>query len=191
MNPASPAPAAPRVAAFDVADRPETEDAPAPEEEEPEAERVSSAAAPPSPPVPAPTLIGAGWPVPPIPVIPAVTSPPVPDARPAAPPAPKKRPSGGDQGPDTWHARVLGRLNAVKTYPSSARARRQQGTVMVRFTVDRKGQVLHVALQKTSGFAPLDREALALPKRTSPLPPPPEDVAGETIELSVPVEFYF
>lgn len=126
--------------------------------------------------------------MPPVPVTAPAAQP---DAPPPAPPVRAKRPSGGEQGSDTWHARVLGRLNSVKTYPASARSRRQQGTVMVRFTVDRRGRVLSVALERSSGFAPLDREALALPGRTSPLPPPPADVLGDRIELVVPVEFYF
>jgi protein TonB len=92
--------------------------------------------------------------------------------------------------PADWQSRVLGRLNAAKSYPSSARARRQQGVVLIRFTLDRSGAVLAVALAQSSGFALLDREALALPKRASPLPEPPEDMKGQRIELVVPVEFH-
>ncbi|WP_232491855.1 energy transducer TonB family protein [Novosphingobium kaempferiae] len=187
-------PAAPHVAAFDVADRPREED-PAPDDPEPENPQKTESSEAVSPPQPQ-------LPTPPVPSVvlaqSAAPSPPqkvevqrAPAAATARPPAAKPRPSGGEPGPDTWQARVLGRLNAAKTYPASARARRQQGTVMVRFVLDRKGTVLSVSLEKSSGFAPLDREALALPKRTSPLPAPPESIAGERIELVVPVEFYF
>jgi protein TonB len=128
---------------------------------------------------------------------PAVTIPlTATSAQQAAPPpphAPPAKPVGGppSEKPADWQSRVLARLNAVKAYPSSARARRQQGVVLIRFTLDRTGAVLAVALAQTSGFALLDREALALPRRASPLPQPPEDVKGQRIELVVPVEFHF
>lgn len=184
------APAAPHVAAFDVAEPVAPQDAPAPEE--PQLAEKPLPAPLPQPVAPPPRVVMLQNPVSPPPA-PAQAAKVV-EAAPATPPASpvqKRRPSGGSDGPDTWHARVLARLNAVKTYPASARARRQQGTVLMRFTVNRQGQVLSVALQKSSGFAPLDREALALPKRTSPLPAPPDDVVGNEIALSVPVEFYF
>lgn len=188
-------PAAPHIAAFDVADRPREEEDPEPDDPEPENRQKTESSEAISPPQPQ-------LPTPPVPSVvlaqSAAPSPPqkvevqhAPAATTAPPPPAKLRSSGGEPGPDTWQARVLGRLNAAKTYPAAARARRQQGTVMVRFVLDRKGTVLSVSLEKSSGFAPLDREALALPKRTSPLPAPPESIAGERVELVVPVEFYF
>jgi protein TonB len=120
--------------------------------------------------------------------LPSVAAPSSPPPAAAKQPAPRPNPSA-EQSAD-WHARVLGRLNAMKAYPASARARRQQGVVLIRFILDRQGQVLSVSLVQGSGFAPLDREALALPKRATPLPMPPDDVPGQQIELVVPVEFH-
>lgn len=199
---AAQAPVAPHLATFDVTEPAPSKDEPVREQAEPETEpepdpaavTQPSAVAPP-PVVISQTSLARPVPVTPVQVAPAQVAPTPPSPAPPSPPPARtearKPPAGGEQGPDTWHARVLGRLNAVKTYPGSARARRQQGTVMVRFSVDRSGQVLSVTLHKTSGFASLDREALALPKRTSPLPPPPAEVRGDSIELVVPVEFYF
>ena len=68
--------------------------------------------------------------------------------------------------------------------------RRQQGVPYIRFVMDREGKVLSVRLERSSGYRPLDDEAVALPKRAQPLPKPPEDVKGETVELVVPVEFF-
>ena len=42
---------------------------------------------------------------------------------------------------------------------------------------------------RTLGHFLLDREAQAVLKRAQPLPPPPEDIAGERIELVWQVEF--
>jgi protein TonB len=108
------------------------------------------------------------------------------------PPAPAHLPTAAAAaapGPVDWQSRVLGRLNAVKRYPSSARARRQQGVALIRFSVDRSGAVGDVVLARSSGFALLDREALALPRRAAPLPPPPEDMMEAAANLVVPVDF--
>lgn len=93
-------------------------------------------------------------------------------------------------GKPTWEGLVLGALNKVKRYPREAMFRRQQGVPWIRFAMDRNGKVLSVALDRSSGSAALDAEAIALPKRAQPLPKPPRDVPGERIELVVPVEFF-
>jgi len=107
-----------------------------------------------------------------------------PESRPA-PPAPQ--PSAGKP---TWEGLVLGALNKVKRYPRDAHFARQQGVPYIRFVMNREGKVVSVRLERSSGFRSLDQEAMALPKRAQPLPKPPEDVRGDTIELVVPVEFF-
>lgn len=102
-----------------------------------------------------------------------------------APPAPQV-----SSGKPTWQGLVLAALDKVKRYPRDAHFARQQGVPYVRFTMDRQGKVLSVALERSSGFRSLDQEALSLPKRAQPLPRPPEDVKGEAIELVVPIEFF-
>ncbi len=90
----------------------------------------------------------------------------------------------------TWEGLVLGALNKVKRYPREASFRRQQGVPYIRFVMNREGKILSVQLERSSGHSALDDEAVSLPKRAQPLPRPPEDVKGETIELVVPVEFF-
>lgn len=90
----------------------------------------------------------------------------------------------------TWEGQVLAALNAAKRYPLEARRNRQQGVPWIRFTMDREGKVRSVRLEQSSGFDALDREALALPMRASPLPIPPDSVAGNRVELTVPIEFF-
>lgn len=90
----------------------------------------------------------------------------------------------------TWEGRVLAHLERRKRYPAEARARRLQGVTYVHVTMDRAGRVLSVVLERTSGHAALDREALALLRRAQPLPQPPAEVPGDRISLSVPVDFF-
>lgn len=107
-----------------------------------------------------------------------------PEAKPV-PPAPQV-----SNAKPTWQGAVLTALNKAKRYPREASFRRQQGVPWIRFTMNRDGKVLSVTLERSSGFSVLDEEAVALPKRASPLPKPPEEVKGDTIELVVPVEFF-
>lgn len=107
-----------------------------------------------------------------------------PESKPA-PPAPQV-----SSGKPTWQGLVLGALDKVKRYPRAAHFARQQGVPYLRFVMDRQGRVLSARLERSSGHRALDEEALALPKRAQPLPRPPEDVPGDTLELVVPVEFF-
>lgn len=80
-------------------------------------------------------------------------------------------------------------LQHHKTYPKSAYARRQQGTAVLVFTVDRRGRVLGSRLLSGTGHPALDREVLDMLKRASPLPPFPDGIPREKLTLSVPVGF--
>lgn len=84
---------------------------------------------------------------------------------------------------------MLGRLERFKRYPAFARFDRQQGIAYVRFVMNRDGRVLSARIERSSGYALLDEETLALVRRAEPLPKPPPEVAGDTLELVVPVEF--
>lgn len=107
-----------------------------------------------------------------------------PSSRPAPPAA------SAAASAQTWQGRLLAHLESRKRYPAEARARRLQGVANVRFTMDRQGRVLSAAVERSSGHAALDREALALLQRAQPLPPPPLETLGERITLTVPVEFF-
>lgn len=127
----------------------------------------------------------------PVPVVKPIVDPgpPVKDttAPEAKPELPAPQPSNAKP---TWEGLVLGALNKVKRYPREAAMRRRQGVPYIRFIMDREGRVLSSGIERSSGFRPLDDEAVSLPKRAQPLPKPPAEVKGETIELVVPVEFF-
>jgi protein TonB len=80
-------------------------------------------------------------------------------------------------------------LQRHKEYPRSARLRRQEGTALLYFEMDRQGRVNDFRLQRSSGYSALDQEVVALLQRASPLPPPPPDLSGNPVKLVVPVQF--
>jgi protein TonB len=60
---------------------------------------------------------------------------------------------------------------------------------VVRFRVDRSGQVIASEVVKSSGSEVLDQEALELLKRASPLPAPPDAIAEEMLDNILPIYF--
>jgi periplasmic protein TonB len=109
-------------------------------------------------------------------------------ALPAAPTQGKITPNTSNAVP-TWKSQIVALLERNKRYPESAQSRRQQGIAQVFFSLDRKGQVVASRIVRSSGTDTLDEEALALLRRAQPFPPPPREVPGERVDLTVPIRF--
>jgi protein TonB len=109
-------------------------------------------------------------------------------AIPAAPTQGRITPNTSDAVP-TWKSHILALLERHKRYPEAAQSRHQQGIAQVLFTLDRLGRVIHSRIVRSSGASMLDEEALALLLRAQPFPPPPPEVPGERVDLSVPIRF--
>lgn len=109
----------------------------------------------------------------------------------AAPPAPSLPPAPRHAGrmQANWTGEVLARLERFRRYPRAAQVARQQGVAYVHVRIDRQGRVLSAALQRSSGHALLDEEALQTFHRAQPLPAPPASLP-DPVELEVPVEFF-
>jgi protein TonB len=89
----------------------------------------------------------------------------------------------------TWRAIVSAKIKSAQRYPSRASARNEQGTVTVTFLLSRNGNVLSKSVVRSSGYAELDQEALAMIARAAPFPPFPPSITGETLNLPVPIQF--
>ncbi|MBE0457292.1 TonB family protein [Pseudoalteromonas prydzensis] len=90
----------------------------------------------------------------------------------------------------SWQDLLKAHLERNKRYPRMAKLRHQEGMPWVRFTLSKNGTVLKVNLHKSSGFSALDKEVVALVKRSSPLPTPPDQIAQNEMTIALPVEFY-
>ncbi|MGX9431148.1 MULTISPECIES: energy transducer TonB [Bradyrhizobium] len=88
--------------------------------------------------------------------------------------------------PANWQSLLMAHLERRKRYPSDARERGARGIAYVRFTIDGAGKVLSASLVRSSGFAELDQEVVALVHRASPVPAPPPGVSRT---ITVPVNF--
>lgn len=81
---------------------------------------------------------------------------------------------------------VAAHLARHKRYPAAARKAGAQGVATVSFTVDGGGLVTSVALASGSGVAAIDQEVVAMVRRASPFPAPPD---GQSRNFTVPVRF--
>lgn len=86
-----------------------------------------------------------------------------------------------------WQSRLRTLLERNKRYPGAAEARREHGVVLVAFVVDPGGKLMSSRVERTSGYAALDAEALELLTRVQPFPVPPPELAG--VQVNVPVRF--
>jgi len=86
-----------------------------------------------------------------------------------------------------WQTELFQHLDRHKRYPKE----RQQKTaeIAVRFTLDRMGRVLSVAIEKSSGDTAFDEAALAMVRRSDPVPAPPPLIADEGLSFTLPVIF--
>jgi protein TonB len=81
-------------------------------------------------------------------------------------------------------------LDHIATYRRTAPFARGDlsGTVMVRFSLDRRGNVQEVSIAGSSGVSELDEEAVATIWRAQPMPPIPA-VLPEVLSVTFPMWF--
>jgi protein TonB len=89
----------------------------------------------------------------------------------------------------TWTSEIVALLERNKRYPPAAHVRGDHGIAQVLFTLDRSGRVIDSRITRSSGAALLDAEALALLQRAQPFPPPPAELPGPQVNLTVPIRF--
>ncbi len=87
----------------------------------------------------------------------------------------------------TWQKELNAHLNKHKRYPEGDT--RRNAEIVVSFTLDRLGHVLSVEIVKTSGSPAFDQAALAMVRRSDPVPQPPPAVADEGLSFTLPVIF--
>ena len=119
------------------------------------------------------------------------TKPPekIEEARPPAPATAERVKGGAPHIEPSWQATLVRQLQRFKRYPSEAQARSEQGVVLLSFSLDRSGHVLAHSIARSSGFADLDNEVMAMIKRAEPLPAFPATMPQQRIDLTVPIRF--
>lgn len=110
-------------------------------------------------------------------------------ARPPAPRTAEQVKGGAPRIERSWQTLLVQHLQRAKRYPPEAQSRDEQGVVLLGFSLDRDGRVLTHHIVKSSGYADLDNEVMAMIMRAEPLPPFPASMTQERLDLTVPVRF--
>ncbi|MGB8399928.1 energy transducer TonB [Bradyrhizobium sp.] len=87
----------------------------------------------------------------------------------------------------TWQKELVAHLDRHKRYPAEHSLKAAE--ISVRFTLDRLGRVLSTTIEKSSGDKAFDEAALAMVRRSDPVPPPPPLIADEGLNFTLPVIF--
>lgn len=97
---------------------------------------------------------------------------------------------GGRVGnPQDYFSLLIAWLNQHKDYPPAVKKKKQQGTVVLAFSIDRSGTVLTSRVQESSGYPLLDQAALDMLARANPLPAMPDSIPRQSLRLAVPIEY--
>jgi TonB family protein len=87
----------------------------------------------------------------------------------------------------TWQKQLVAHLDKHKRYPSERQ--QKSAEIVVSFALDRTGHVLATSIVKGSGDAAFDEAALAMIRRSDPVPQPPPLIADEGLNFTLPVIF--
>jgi len=87
----------------------------------------------------------------------------------------------------TWQKELIAHLDKHKRYP--AERSQKSAEILVSFALDRMGHVLSTSIVKGSGDRAFDEAALAMVRRSDPVPQPPPLVADEGLSFTLPVIF--
>ena len=87
----------------------------------------------------------------------------------------------------TWQKELIAHLDKHKRYPAERSLKSAE--ILISFALDRMGHVLSTTIVKGSGDAAFDQAALAMVRKSDPVPPPPPAVADEGLSFTLPVIF--
>ena len=88
-----------------------------------------------------------------------------------------------------YFGQIASWIDANKDYPVECKKAKEQGAVVVRFTIDRNGRLLASSIKQSSGHPRLDKAALATLARAAPFPPIPDFVGRDTLSIAVPIDY--
>jgi protein TonB len=86
-------------------------------------------------------------------------------------------------------AALAAKINRSKYYPFGSRRRGEEGKVVVRFVVQKNGDLTDLTIVESSGSRRLDAAALKTLRRVAPFRPIPEALNRDHWPISVPIAF--
>ncbi|MCA6125883.1 energy transducer TonB [Bradyrhizobium sp. WSM 1704] len=85
-----------------------------------------------------------------------------------------------------WGKKISAYFELHKRYPEN---KNKATKVMLALVLNRRGNVLSVNVTESSGDTAFDEAAVAMVRRSDPVPPPPADLTDDQFAFSLPVNF--
>ena len=76
-----------------------------------------------------------------------------------------------------------------KQYPPASKQSRQQGIVVLQLQINSLGKLIAANVYQSSGYEPLDNQALEMVKKATPFSQPPIELREHDLSVLVPVSF--
>lgn len=89
---------------------------------------------------------------------------------------------------EDYRRELFERLLAQRHYPEAALLKHYQGDGSVLFQIDRGGNLLHAAMERSTGRALLDHAAIMQVRRSAPFPQIPPELPDE-LAVAMPLQF--
>ena len=98
--------------------------------------------------------------------------------------------AGGRKGnAKSYFAELMAWLNQHKDYPAILKKQKQQGVVVLTFSINQSGEVTTARIKQSSGFPELDQAALNMLAQANPVPAIPQSMGRDRLLLTIPVEY--
>jgi protein TonB len=91
--------------------------------------------------------------------------------------------------PDQYYNLLRVRIDARKAYPESARRRREEGKVTVRFTLMSDGHLVSVDIADACPYEALNQAALRAVSTAAPFPPIPPELSRDRLTIRLAIRF--
>ncbi|QIL89912.1 TonB family protein [Microbulbifer sp. SH-1] len=75
------------------------------------------------------------------------------------------------------------------SYPRRAQEKGWEGEVLLKISINKKGEVQEIQVVKESNYSSLNREALRSVERANPYPAIPDELGTDTYFFTVPINF--
>jgi TonB family protein len=89
----------------------------------------------------------------------------------------------------TWGLALREHMRTQTDYPALAQLFRSEGVVQLHFAIDRQGAVRDARIVRSSGSRLLDDRTMRLLYQAQPFPPPPDELAGDSFEFTIPIRY--
>lgn len=104
-------------------------------------------------------------------------------------PAAHSEPQQAGRMAEDYLAALVKAIERHRFYPRMSRRLNEEGTVEVRFVVQRNGRLTDITVERSSGSQRLDEAALQTLGKTTPFAPLPAALEREQLSLTVPIVY--